>query len=64
VWHSRAKIVAVKAGAALAAGGLVASDATGQAIPYVAGAGVVAVGTALFDAALGDQAAIDRSQTN
>lgn len=60
VWHSRAKIVAVKAGAALAAGGLVQSDANGQAIPHAAG---IAVGTAIFDAALGDQAAIDRSQT-
>lgn len=61
VWHSRAKIVAVKAGAALAAGGLVQSDANGQAIPKAAGIGV---GTVIFDAALGDQAAIDRSQTS
>jgi hypothetical protein len=59
VWHARSKIVAVKAGAALAAGGLVQSDAAGQAIPKAAG---VAVGTVIFDAALGDQSAIDRSQ--
>jgi len=62
VWHAPHKIVQVMAGAALTAGQLVMSDATGQAIPYVAGTGVVAVGTALHDAANATKADIDRSQ--
>lgn len=62
VWHSKAKVVAVRAGAALVAGAQVASDATGQAVPFAgAAAGAISQGIALFDAANGDQAAIDRS---
>lgn len=62
VWHSKSKVVAVRAAGVLAAGDLVASDATGQAVPFAgAAAGAVSQGTAVFDAAIGDQAAIDRS---
>lgn len=61
IHHQPAIITEVTAGAALAAGALVMSDAVGQAIPYVAGAGVLALGTALDDAAAGAKALIDRS---
>jgi hypothetical protein len=62
VWHSKDKIVAVRAGAALVAGAQVASDANGQAVPFAgAAAGAISQGIAIFDAANGDQAAIDRS---
>jgi hypothetical protein len=61
-WHAPHKVNAVKAGAALVAGELVTSDATGQAVPFAgAAAGAVSAGTAVFDAALGAQAFIDRS---
>jgi hypothetical protein len=52
----------LRAAGVLAAGDLVASDATGQAVPFAgAAAGAVSQGTVVFDAAIGDQAAIDRS---
>ena len=62
MWHEPSKIVAVKAGGALVAGALVASAATGQAVPFAgAAAGAISAGTAIFDAANGAQAFIDRS---
>jgi hypothetical protein len=61
VHHQPAIITEVEAGAALTAGTVVASDATGRAVPYVAGAGVFSAGTVLDDAALGAKALIDRS---
>jgi hypothetical protein len=61
IHHQPAIITEVEAGAALTSGTLVMSDATGRAVPYVAGAGVFAAGTCLDDAATGAKALIDRS---
>lgn len=61
VHHQPAIVTEVEAGDNLTAGSLVMSDATGRAIPYVSGAGVLALGTALDDATTGAKALIDRS---
>lgn len=50
----RGAIARVVPGAAITAGQDVQSDGTGQAIPYTAGAGVVALGQAVHDAADAD----------
>jgi predicted RecA/RadA family phage recombinase len=59
IHHQPAIVVPVTAGAAIAAGDLVKSDANGKAVPQ-GGAGVIQ-GMALDDAALGADCPIDRS---
>jgi Uncharacterized conserved protein (DUF2190) len=58
VFAKPGQIVPVRAGAALTAEQAVMGDATGQAIPYVAGAGVHIAGYAVDDAANGTDAPI------
>lgn len=52
------EVLPVRAGAAIAAGEEVMSNANGEAIPYAAGAGIVPLGRALTGAGLGDDAEI------
>lgn len=59
VHRQLAIVVPVRAGAAITAGALVKSDATGQAIPH-GGVGTVE-GMALADAAIGADCMIDRN---
>lgn len=59
VWHQPAVILPVTAGAQLAAGDLVTSDAQGRAVP--AGTGQQILGLCLDPATAGQDAVIDRS---
>lgn len=59
VHHAPPIVVPVTAGAAVAAGDLVTSDATGRAVP--AGTGQQILGLALDAAALGEDVCLDRT---
>lgn len=60
VHRAESIVAAVEAGAALAAGAKVQSDATGRAIPQAGAAPNAAVGTAVYDIAVGVLGPIDR----
>lgn len=60
IHHQPAIVTEVETGAAITAGSLLQSSATGTAVPYAAGAGVQAAGLALNDAPSGGKVLVSR----